>query len=701
MALANVTAFGQTVARSEASHVAMADQVNAVAKNLAEVGNARALGRDSQLIDARHLVPEVFTGDRTSTLWRDWDYRSKTFVQARSPVSRRALNLAERRLQPIADEHLQNFGIGEEEDNSLHAMLALKTKDGARVVFRQSDLATGLEQAVSVACSAPRARYGRLRSGRSPGDFEAGCRVLLGGLRGQVPGMESRTQARLNRVGPGAALADSVRSAIWISVLPPKDCDDVRGYLRLWATAEDLERHLLQMTQDRTAGPAPAVMGLSEEDDLEAAVDEETGDTVLYRVAVKQGSKFRIRVGVRPAGGRNGERLRYCCGRPGHVGKECQAKTCKDGGPLRMLQGARGRTSAGAVDEETTEGADQTPLDHVPIGGLDLCAIDAPLLDAPPVISLTELIPAPRTQPTAAKAAVQRQRQQQQLRVPPPRAQTELPIVTWGPRVPRPSGVTECGRVPDETSSGPVAALDAGRATASGAPCERGTVGRATAVDLQARSSLTGALGGAPIVAECTGGISEGSRQQAPVKTMLAELATLAGQLTAMVPQPADAPERQSQQTLPLREQRRHQLQQRQQRRQPAEVSLSSQQNAVRRMSLAIGVADGCCGCGEEEAPFCKALAKNSKKVAQALNPSDDADSHSEFVDSGGSAVSVADTDYFPPKLLHRVCSTNVMRSPAPCMFVTLTSLQSSRLMQCDRLLLRLSGGGGWGGGRW
>ena len=106
---------------------------------------------------------------------------------------------------------------------------------------------------------------------------------------------------------------------------------------------------------------------------------ELSGDTVLYRVEVKQGRKFRTRIGTRPGSGKPGERLCYRCGRPGHIGKDCRSKFYKDGGPLRMPQGARGRSGAAAVEEdEEYQAEDHGKKDElVDIGGLDLCTVDA------------------------------------------------------------------------------------------------------------------------------------------------------------------------------------------------------------------------------------------------------------------------------------------------------------------------------------
>ena len=393
----SVNAFGQMVVHLQTSQAALVDQHAAVVARLAEV-EARRDGQRKGLVDTRHLAPDVFTGDRAGQSWRDWNYRLKAFVQAKVPTLRHALDLAERSGEAITAARLPEFGVQEEDDNDLRTLLALKTKDGAHTVIRQNEWAPGLEQYRLLA-----RHYEPDTEVRDLDDLrvilQPGVAASMTDFASKFPAWKAAYQTRVNRVGPGAVLGDSVRRTIWISMLPTKEREDIQRNRHLWTTAEDLERHLLQLIQDRTAGPAPMIFNIDDGDDIESVIEDETGDTVLYRVEVKNGKKTRTRIGARPGGGKPGDRLCYRCGRPGHIGKDCRAKSHKDGGPVRMPQGARGRSGAGAVEEEDGEDAGEQD-ELIAIGGLDLCAVDNP-----EVISLEELLPAPRAQPAAAAAA--------------------------------------------------------------------------------------------------------------------------------------------------------------------------------------------------------------------------------------------------------------------------------------------------------
>ena len=114
---------------------------------------------------------------------------------------------------------------------------------------------------------------------------------------------------------------------------------------------------------------------------------------MLYRIEVKNGKRFRTRVGTKQGPKAAGNRDCYRCGRPGHFGRDCKARSHKDGGPVRMPTG-KGRSAAALDDDE--EAGDpagpaaprnpapaatpptQTPAgERVQLGGLDLCALDA------------------------------------------------------------------------------------------------------------------------------------------------------------------------------------------------------------------------------------------------------------------------------------------------------------------------------------
>ena len=111
----------------------------------------------------------------------------------------------------------------------------------------------------------------------------------------RFPAWNAAYQLHVNRGGPTATLSDAVRRTIWIGMLPSRERDDINRNRHLWTTAEQLSRHLTQLIHDRTSGPSPMLMPLdtdAHEDDVESVIDEDTGETMLYRIEVKSGKRF-------------------------------------------------------------------------------------------------------------------------------------------------------------------------------------------------------------------------------------------------------------------------------------------------------------------------------------------------------------------------------------------------------------------------
>ena len=119
--------------------------------------------------------------------------------------------------------------------------------------MRQHELAFRLEQF--------RALAGHFEPDTDARDMDDLCHIIqpaqatsMDEYARKLPAWNAAYQTRLNRVGPSAVLADSMRRAIWIRMLPNKERDDVMRHRHLWATAEDLARHLAQLINDRTTG---------------------------------------------------------------------------------------------------------------------------------------------------------------------------------------------------------------------------------------------------------------------------------------------------------------------------------------------------------------------------------------------------------------------------------------------------------------
>ena len=79
-------------------------------------GNPRGGGGGKwTLVDPKQLLPDTFGGAKNQA-WRDWAFRLKAYVQAKSPTLRLALEQAERFTSTITHEFLAHYGVSAEED---------------------------------------------------------------------------------------------------------------------------------------------------------------------------------------------------------------------------------------------------------------------------------------------------------------------------------------------------------------------------------------------------------------------------------------------------------------------------------------------------------------------------------------------------------------------------------------------------------
>ena len=180
----------------------------------------------------------------------------------------------------------------------------------------------------------------------------------------KYPAWKALYQTRLNRLGEEARISDDIRLTIWIDLLPTRERDDVTRHRHFWKDADALDRHLLQLISDRARGAPTHLAHVVEEydeadDDFESHYDPETGDTHLFRVEVKTGKRKFVE--TRRFNQQRGQPKCYRCGRMGHIGVDCHAKSHVDGGPPRVPKNPpRPRTEAGYVED------DQVSIDSRP-----------------------------------------------------------------------------------------------------------------------------------------------------------------------------------------------------------------------------------------------------------------------------------------------------------------------------------------------
>ena len=186
-----------------------------------------AAGRHRSLIDAKHLAPENFSGDKGSVTWRDWSFRTRSFVGSMSPKLRNLMERAETKITPVTENDIVAEGVDLTEVEELKVLLISRTTGQAHTVLREDDSSNGLEI------------YRRLaRTFEPDSDFKnlADMSILirpepaksLEDFARKFSQWKAAYQARLSRSGQQAgAIAEDMRRSIWIAMLPPREREDV------------------------------------------------------------------------------------------------------------------------------------------------------------------------------------------------------------------------------------------------------------------------------------------------------------------------------------------------------------------------------------------------------------------------------------------------------------------------------------------
>ena len=385
----------------ELHRTSTARRLGALESTLTERGSAAPCGaglRSRGLVDPKHLAPERFGADK-GPAWKSWEYALRAFVGSVHPELAEAMKTVRHQGSAVTAAQLAALQVTTQMDSELRAVLQTCTRDLALTIVQTHDQHPGLEV------------YRRLAAHYEPDTdaknlaemqyiIQPAAANNMDDFAKKFVEWQANYQIYVNRNGPAAVLPDFMRRTVWVSMLPPKEREEVNRNRHLWTNAEDLQRHLQQLINDRTRGHAPMLYGFEQDtaDDIESVIDEETGDVLLYKIEARGGRKVRTRVGTRAGAKPSGKVECYRCGRLGHISRDCHSKTHRDGGPLRA-QGARGRSGAGALEEEGEQnpeapsaapcGAEEAPVESVRLGGLDLCA----LAKSARKIYLSELIP--------------------------------------------------------------------------------------------------------------------------------------------------------------------------------------------------------------------------------------------------------------------------------------------------------------------
>ena len=147
---------------------------------------------------------------------------------------------------------------------------------------------------------------------------------------------------RRHRERTGDQLPKDMRLAILHSTCPTDFEKELTAQQHLFPDYAQMRAHIVTVINNRTRGPAPTMMGnLNDEASGRDAgsgesVESENGE--LYRLEIRNGRKVFTKSRHDSSkgntkGGRKGRTDKECfrCGRIGHIGADCRAKTYIEG----------------------------------------------------------------------------------------------------------------------------------------------------------------------------------------------------------------------------------------------------------------------------------------------------------------------------------------------------------------------------------
>ena len=173
-------------------------------------------------------------------------------------------------------------------------------------------------------------------------------------------------------------LPEEMRLAILLSMCPTDLEKVLTAQKHLFLDYAQMKANIVTVIDSRTRGLAPVMMGnlCDEFCYLHAGSDEsvESEGGELYRLKIWNGKKVFTKSRHEPSkgkGGGKGKTDRECfrCGRIGHIGADCRAKThIKGGHPKSAPKGK----SVGNCEDEETETSQNVPLGTIDLGSLEV-----------------------------------------------------------------------------------------------------------------------------------------------------------------------------------------------------------------------------------------------------------------------------------------------------------------------------------------
>ena len=146
MSVQNIqTAQAQTITELQQHWQAQHNELHRTFYAAQQAAPTGAGGKTKSLLDAKSLAPENFSGDKGSITWRDWSFRTRSWVGSSYPKLRNLMERAEQKSTPVTESEIIAEGVGLAEVEELKILLITRTTGQAHIVLREDDCSNGLE----------------------------------------------------------------------------------------------------------------------------------------------------------------------------------------------------------------------------------------------------------------------------------------------------------------------------------------------------------------------------------------------------------------------------------------------------------------------------------------------------------------------------------------------------------------------------
>jgi hypothetical protein len=345
-------------------------QLEELKVQVGQVGKGQSKGAPRSMTHAKHFNPGKYSSLRGDQAFRPWAGDVKIMALRYSKPLHDLMNRTEYQKEPVRKERVQAEGITPEDDMELFMTLRAFTSGSAHALVENSlsQDSSALEAwRILVAAFDPDNDTSRMDE--SSFIMQPGKSKTLADVMDHLVTWEKAILHRTRTLGRPPLEDDMMRSAL-LTMLPPKEEQELRSQRVLYTTYEALRNRVCEIVFERTRDRAPMMMSMEKEDGDEGEEDDEP---FLMKLDKLTGRYVKVGKGKGKGGGKGGwskgggkggqpdysDRECYRCGRTGHIRANCSALKHKNGGACKEPRAAMKSCEEDAEDR----------------GGLDICAL--------------------------------------------------------------------------------------------------------------------------------------------------------------------------------------------------------------------------------------------------------------------------------------------------------------------------------------